>query len=43
MMFRLITNKLFAFFKKELAWECFYEHRNKDWFVAIENRLNESL
>ena len=25
--------------KKELAWDCFNEYRNKDWFVDIENKL----
>ena len=29
--------------KKELAWECFNEYRNKDWFINIENKLNELL
>ena len=26
--------------KKELAWECFNEYRNEDWFINIENKLN---
>jgi len=29
--------------KKELAWECFNEYRNKDWFINIENRLSKLL
>ena len=29
--------------KKELAWDCFNDYRNKDWFVDIENKLNQLL
>ena len=29
--------------KKELAWECFNEYRDKDWFVDIENKLNQLM
>ncbi|MBO5023384.1 MAG: helix-turn-helix domain-containing protein [Clostridia bacterium] len=29
--------------KKELLWNCFDEHRDKDWFVDIENKLNQLL
>lgn len=29
--------------KKELAWDCFNEYRNKDWFVDIENKLNQLM
>lgn len=29
--------------KKELAWECFNEYRNKDWFIDLENILNQLM
>lgn len=29
--------------KKELAWNCFDEYRNKAWFVNIENKLEQLI
>lgn len=29
--------------KQELSWGCFHEFRSRDWFVALENRLNQLL
>ncbi len=29
--------------KKELSWDCFNEYRNSEWFINIENRLNQLL
>ena len=29
--------------KKELSWDCFNEYREKEWFINIENELNELL
>ena len=29
--------------KEELAWECFDEYRDKEWFMDIENKLSELL
>ena len=29
--------------KKELTWDCFDVYRNTDWFIALENKLNQLL
>ncbi len=29
--------------QRELLWECFHEYRIKDWFISIENKLEQLL